>query len=275
MTNRRLTDAVTATDNNSRLWKTRIATARMAYEQGELHEAANQLTRAMELAKQMKERTYAINTTMIGLGAVRIALGQLKEAERHLKDAMSALQSFVDDDMSKLYAIALRFHADLLSEKGDEKSAERELQNSASILENLGADGVVQLAYTLCDLGSLYLRQSGQHAEAEQYILAAMDLILATLGPEDPEFARADIIYHLCHSTNDQAEMLDLAEAGMTKLQYLLGAKHPHMMRAARRYATALKDRGDSVRFEEAKRRFAGFEKTATTKELAALRQIS
>ena len=261
MSNGRLTDAVTATDSNSRLWKTRIATARMAYEQGELHEAANQLTRAMELAKHMKERTYAVNTTTIGLGAVRIAMGQLKEAERHLKDAMSALEASSDKDLSKLYAIALRFYADLLSERGDEESAERQLQNSASILEGLGADGCVQLAYTLCDLGSLYLRKSG-HDAAEQYILAAMDLILATLGPEDPEFARADVMYHLCHSTSE-LEMLDVAEAGMTKLQFILGSKHPHMMRTARRYTKALKDRGDSTRLEEAKRRFAGLEKTA------------
>jgi tetratricopeptide (TPR) repeat protein len=232
----------------------------MAYEQGELHEAANQLTRALELAKRMTDRTYAVNTTTIGLGAVRIALGQLRDAEHHLKEAMSALGRSGDKNLSKLYAIALRFHADLLSERGEAQLAERELQNSASILEGLGADGVVQLAYTLCDLGSLHLRQSG-FAAAEQYILSAMDLILATLGPDDPEFVRADIIYHLCHSTNDQ-EMLDIAEAGVTKLQFILGAKHPHMMRTVRRYAKILKDRGESSRLEEAKRRFAGCEKT-------------
>jgi len=233
----------------------------MAYEQGELHEAANQLTRAMILAKQMQEHFYAVNTTTIGLGAVRIAMGQMKEAERHLREAMSALGSSSDTDLRKLYAIALRFYADLLSERGDEDGAERQLQSSATILEALGADGVVQLAYTLCDLGSLYMRRSG-HAAAEQYILSAMDLILTTLGPEDPEFARADVIYHLCHSVDDK-EMLDAAEVGMTKLQFVLGSKHPHMMRAARRYAKALKDRGDETRFEEAKRRFAGFEKVA------------
>jgi tetratricopeptide (TPR) repeat protein len=261
MNHTRIVDAVTSTDSNSRLWKTRIATARMAYEKGELHEAANQLTRALELAKHMSERTYAVNTTIIGLGAVRIAMGQLKDAERYLRDAMNALEKSADQYLSKLYAIALRFHGDLLFERGDVESAERQLQNSVSVLEALGAEGVVQLAYTFCSLGTLYMKQN-ELADAERYLLSAMDIILATLGPEDPEFVRADIIYHMCRSTSE-LEMLDSAEAGVSRLQYVLDAKHPHMVKAMRRYAKTLKDKGDSARLEAAKRRFAGFEKAA------------
>jgi len=231
----------------------------MAYEQGELHEAANQLTRALELARHLSEHTYAMNTTTIGLGAVRIAMGQLKDAERLLKESMSALEGSSDKHLQKLYAIALRFYADLLSERGDDDSAERQLLSSASILEKLGPDGVVQLGYTFCDLGSLYMRQS-EFPNAEQYILSAMDLIITTLGPEDPEYVRANIIYHLCHSSDDH-NMIDVAEAGVTQLQFIMGSKHPHLMRTVRRYAKALIDRGDTAKLEEAKQRFAGYEK--------------
>ena len=110
----------------------------------------------------------------------------------------------------------------------------------------------------MSDLAGLYVLQE-RFDEANQLIMGAMPLLALTVGPEDKEYARADILHSLCQA-ND-ADLLEIAEACGIKLQYQFGAQHPTMIRALRRYVKALKERGDTARLEDAKRTFAGFGK--------------
>jgi len=258
MVKRRLVEAISGDDSNTKLWRMRFASARMSYESGKLQEAERMLHRLMEPAEQLKEHKFAHNMVMVGLAAVYISQGRYKEARSNLEKSMRALEGAASPLEQELYAVALRFHADALIEKKDFRAAEQELKKAISILEGLGIDAAVQLAYALSDLGGLYVIQ-GRGSEAAQFVPESMQILAATLGEENAEYIRADMIGQLC--TTSDGEMLDSREIMGIKLQYQFGANHPQMLKVLRRYVEALKGKGDTARLEEAKKHFAAFDK--------------
>ena len=204
----------------------------------------------------MKDHVFAVNATLIGLGAVQLAERRFAEARANLDKALSALGSACDPAERELYAVALRFHADLLSDQNNTVDAERELKAAIAILESLGAEAAVQLAYTLSDLGGLYI-SLGRFSEASAFIPRALRLLASTVGSDNSEYARANMIYDLCISKGEH--LMENAQIAGIKLQYKFGAKHPSMLRAARRYVAALEARGETAELEEAREIFAAF----------------
>src|SRR5271170_4727480 len=203
MTQQKLTDAIESTDPETKIWKSRFSAAKAAYDMGEHRQCESLLFRAMEQAKALKERTFATNTCHVGLGVLYLATGKLDEAQKHLDAATSELSGSGEAALRELYAVALRFHAHVLLEKDDQGSAEREVRQAMEVLENLGAEGAVQLAYVTSDLATLYVMQ-GKLSEAKELIFTAMDLLEATLGPGNPEYVRANMIYNLCEAEGDE-----------------------------------------------------------------------
>lgn len=254
MIKKRLADAVECHDINSKRWRSLVAAGRMAYEVGEFRQAESLLARALDLAKDLPERTFAINATEIGTAAIWVAEGRAKEAEESLRKSINTLEGESKDSLQELLAVALRFHAQALVDQGDGKTAESELKRSASILANLGDNAALQLAYTLCDLCGLYLSE-GRISAAEQNILEALQLISVTVGSESAAYTRAGMIYKLCLPMKDE-EMLDTTADGIMQMEYFYGDKHPNIARALGRYLKMLKERGDTVRLDEAKQRF-------------------
>ncbi|MFN8554389.1 MAG: hypothetical protein U0103_23170 [Candidatus Obscuribacterales bacterium] len=254
MVKKKITEAVKSDDAKSKRWRSLFAAGRMAYETGELRQAESLLARAMELAKDIPERTFAVNATEIGTAAILLAQKRTKEAESRLRKSITTLEGESGSTLEELLAVALRFHAQALVDFGDERTAEGELKRSATILGKLGSDAAVQMAYTLCDLCGLYLVQ-GRISEAEKNILDAMQILCSVLGPEAPEYIRADMIYKLCLPMQSDT-MLDTAADGIMQMEYFHVSKHPNIARALGRYMKVLSDRGDATRLEEAKQRF-------------------
>jgi tetratricopeptide (TPR) repeat protein len=230
----------------------------MAYEEGNLKEAERLLLRISESAEQLKEHVFAVNTTRVGLAAVQIGQGRLAEAKANIQRAISALEGAANPAEQELYGVTLRFSAQLLADSGEERDAENELKKSIKVLEHIGEDASVQLAYSLSDLAGLYATE-GRFSEATQQIVRAMRLLMETVGVDDKEAKRAALIYNLCRA--GETDLLDVAEASGIQLQYQFGANHPTMVRALKRYVTALKARGETARLEEAKRTFNAFDK--------------
>lgn len=270
MVKKKLTDGVVSTDPKSARWRSLFASARMAAESGEFRQAANLLTRAMELAKDLPERSYAVNATEMGLGVARLGMGQLREAEDCFNRVMGDLSSAADASERELYAVTLRFYAELLVTKGDERGAEKELQKSITILEDIGPDAGVLLAYSLSDLSGLYVI-SGRMSEAARYITSAMEILESVFGPENPELVRASMIYRLSIAKDDE-EMLDAASDGLMRMEYSFSRNHPDLVRAISRYVEALKARGDEKRLEDVKVRLASFENAMSRKTSGGFR---
>ena len=250
----RIKEAVTSNDPDTRRWKSTLAASRMAYEAGELHQAETLLARAMELARDLPERSFAVPATEIGSAAVLLAMHQSRDATARLQKIIAALEVLPDNMHRELLAVALRFFAQALADTHDEHTAETVLEKSESILREIGSNARVQLAYTLCDLSSLYLLD-GRISEAEKHISEAVTIAGSVLGPEAPEYTRADMIYKLCMPMQAD-ERLEMASDGIRRMQYVFGEKHPQIARALDTYFKLLYQRGDTARIEEAKKQF-------------------
>jgi|LakMenEpi03Aug12_release.lakeMendotaPanAssembly.Ray.scaffolds.fasta_scaffold518772_1 tetratricopeptide (TPR) repeat protein len=248
----RVTEVLTDTDPKTRRWKSLFAAGRMAYEAGELRQAASLLARARELANELKQHTFATNASDVGLSAILLAEGKSREAANKLQKTISHLRGSSENEMKELLGVAMRFHAEALLDMGDPREAEKELKESISILQELGIESCVQLAYTLCDLCGLYLEQD-RISEAEHFITSAMQILFAVLGPESAEYSRADMIYAVCQQ---KEEPLEMAHDGIQRMQYMYGTRHPNVSRALNRFCKVLKDRGDTVRLAKAEERF-------------------
>ena len=254
MVKQRMTEAVTGSDLKTKRWRSTFGAARMAYETGVFRQAETLLARAAEMAKELPEHSFAVPASEIGTAAVLLAENRSKEAEKRLQKCINSLQNYGDKPHRELLGVAMRFHAQALAEQGDARGAEKELLESAKILQDVGTEACVQFAYTLCDLCGLYLTQ-GRFAEAEQRITIATEILGTVFGTDFPEYKRADMIYAVCLYGDDESRM-DSVRDGIVQLEYRFGSHHPNLRRALDRYFKALEERGDSARLEEAHRRF-------------------
>lgn len=260
MIRQRLTDAMTSSDPETKLWKSRFAAAKGAYSVGEFRQCESLLYRLMEQAESLHEWAFATNTCHVGLGALYLGTGKLDKAREQLQTAINALSGAGEPALRELYAVALRFYSRLLFETGDYTGAEGNLQTAITILEDLGDEAAVPLAYTLSDLATLYVVK-GDLKEAKSLIYSAMYLLESVLGSENPEYVRASIIYNICDSKDDK-ELLTNIEDGIFRMQYHEGQHHPNIIRALEWYLRKRQERGEAEEVAEAKERFDLHKKT-------------
>lgn len=254
MPQKRLTDAIVSNDHDTKLWKSRINAAKGAYQQGEFRQCETLLFRAIEQAKSLKDHQFAVNACHVGLGAMYIATAKLKDAANHLDQAMHALAGSRESALRELYAVALRFHSQVYLELGDHASCERELREAMQILEDLEGDGAVQLAYVMSDLAVMYA-SDGKLSDARDLLFSCMELLELTLGSDSTAYQRASMIYAVCRQEGVE-DLLTQGEDGIFAMQYLLGEKHPNVVRALRWYLSKLVELGETERVAEAQKRF-------------------
>jgi hypothetical protein len=255
MIKHKLTDAMESNDTETRLWKARFAAAKAAYEAGELRQCESLLFRCLEQAKPLKEHTFATNTCHVGLGALYVATDKLDKANNHLQKALNELSSHGDLALKELYGVALRFDAGRLQLSGQFTDAITQLRTAVKTLEDVGTEGAVQLAYTMSDLATMLAAQ-GELTESKELLFSAMELLENSLGQDNPEYIRANIIYNLC-DMKDEGEFLAQVEDSIFKMQYQKGQKHPNILRALRWYLRKRHERGEEDKAAEAKSRFA------------------
>lgn len=254
MMKQRLTDAMESSDPETRKWKARFAAARGAYATGEFKQCEELLSLALEQGKTLKEKDFAVNTCLVGQGAAALAVGDLDRAKKKLRSAIESLSSASEPAMKELHAVALRFLAETASQAGEFDDSENYLQEACSLLETLGVDGAVQLAYTMSDLATIYLKQ-GDSFDAGELVLSAMELLNTTHQGNSSEYQRANLIYNLSHASNEE-EFLGAVEDSITKLEYRKGPKHPSVSRAVRWYIQRLRERGDQQKIAEVEAKF-------------------
>ena len=254
MSQKHLTDAIESKDHDTKMWKSRISAAKGAYQQGEFRQCETLLFRAIEQAKQLKDRDFAVNACHVGLGAMYIATQKWKDAEKHLDQAMHALSGASEPALRELYAVALRFHSQIYLERDDHASAERELRQAMLILEDLNEDGAVQLAYVMSDLAVMYV-VDGNLSDARDLLFSCMELLELTVGSGSAEYMRASMIYSVCRQEGVE-DLLTQGEDGIYAMQYQLGQKHPNVVRALRWYLKKLMELGETDKVREAQKRF-------------------
>lgn len=255
MVKKRVIESVVSEDRATKRWKASFTTGRMAYDRGQLKDARRLFSRALEGAQELPEHSFAVPACEIALAAVMLAEGKAKEAESRLSKSVSALACAAGFENKELLAVAQRFHAEALINTGDEREAEKELLKSIAVLESLGSDGAVQLAYSLCDLCGLYLTQE-RLSLAEQHITKALKILGNTLGPEHPEYTRADMLYAAFTPMSDSSR-LDTVSDGIQRLEYAYGSRHPNIARALHRYLKVLEVKGEYERMKDVQQRFA------------------
>lgn len=249
MTQPRLTDAMLSDDPKTKTWKVRFACAKGAYDSGKFSECESLLHRLIEQANDLQESVFATNTCHVGLGAVYVATGKIDRAKHHLEIAINSLSGTSDQSLRELSGLAHRFYAEALREAGDEVGAEHELQQAIHILTELGANCAVPLAYALSELAALYVSQEKLN-DAKRLIVSSMELLTATVGSEDKEYIRANVIYNICDSAGKE-EMWQQIDAGISKMRYYFDGKHPSLTRAVRWYQKKCQERGETDAIDE------------------------
>ncbi len=257
MVHKRVVDALETADPKFKHWRTRFKTAAGAFEQGELTETRALMFRALAEAEGLDDRSFAVPASNLGIAIINMQQGNLKEAKEYFDKGLNAAKGQPDRASEELYAAGLRFRAMLHEREGALTEAENCLRESVSVLQNLSTDSAVQLAYSLSDLSFILVRLD-QIEEASLLIRSAMEILLATVGTEDPTFDWAKMIFQVCHVGKDEELLMETFEMSATKWQYKVGAKHPNLVRALSVYAAALKKRGHTERLEELKENFSG-----------------
>jgi len=95
----------------------------------------------------------------------------------------------------------------------------------------------------------------GKLKDAKELVFSAMELLEQTVGPENPEYIGANLIYNICDSKKEE-EMLSQVEDSIFRMQYQLGQKHPSITRALRWYLNKLQECGETEKIAEVKERF-------------------
>jgi tetratricopeptide (TPR) repeat protein len=257
MVHKRVVDAIETADPKFKHWKTRIKTAAGAFEQGELTETRALMFRALAEAEGLQDKAFAVPACNLGIAVVSLQQGNLKESKEYFDKGLSAVRTQPDPASVELYAAGLRFRAMLHEREGDLAEAENCLRESVSILQKLNAESAIQLAYSLSDLSYILVRTE-QIEEAALLIRSAMEILIATVGSEDPTFDWAKIIYQICHFSRDEESLMETFEMSAIKWQYKVGAKHPNLIRALSVYAAALKKHGHTERLKELIDNFSG-----------------
>ena len=257
MVHKRVVDALETADPKFKHWRTRFKTAAGAFKQGELTETRALMFRALAEAEGLQDKGFAVPASNLGIAIINLQQGNLKESKEYFDKGLSAVKTQPDHASAELYAAGLRFRAMLHEREGDLVEAENCLRESVAVLQKLSEESAVQLAYSLCDLSFILVRTE-QIEEAALLIRSAMEILLATVGSEDPTFDWAKVIFQVCHIGKDEELLMETFELSATKWQYKVGAKHPNLIRALNVYAAALKKRGNTERLNELKENFSG-----------------
>jgi tetratricopeptide (TPR) repeat protein len=247
---KRLTDVVTSDDPESKRWRSLFTTAKMTYEAGDFRESDTLLAKARELATKIPEREFAIPSVDVATAAVWLAQHRHKEAISKLEKCISSLEKETDPQLRELLAIAKRFLAQALFEKGDAVSAEATLLESISVLRKIGPYASGQLAFSLCDLCGLYTTKN-EVEKTEALVQEIMQISSQEFEPGSPEYVRSDMIYTVLRPMSHNARHDAIAE-GIRKMEYSFGGKHPLIERALQRYIKVLSEEGDKERLAEA-----------------------
>ncbi len=251
MTNlqKKLIDAVSSHDNATRLWKARMFAAKSAYDLGDFHQCESLLHRELEAAETLSESVFTTNTCRLGLAAVYIATEQIDKAKANLEVALRTLSGRSEPELQELRAVTLRFCGEISVKDGDLESAEDQLREAVEILTDLGESCSVQCAYALSDL-ALLLVLTDRLSEAKELLAEAMELLEVTLGTDSSSYAEVSLLFNVCNAQDEQA-MIERAEDGLVKLEYRLGIKHPHFIRAVRYYLNNRIQHGDTEAVEK------------------------
>ncbi|HEY9733457.1 MAG TPA: hypothetical protein V6C89_16175 [Drouetiella sp.] len=251
MTNwqKKLIDAVSSHDSATRLWKARMFAAKSAYDLGDFRQCESLLHRELEAAETLSDRVFATNTCRLGLAAVYIATGHLDRAKSNLDVARLELSGRPEPILQELHAVTLRFCGEICVKNGELQRAEDELRESVEILTDLGESCSVQCAYALSDL-ALLLVLTDRLSEAKELLSEAMEILEATLGADSTSYAEVSLLFNVCNA-KDEESMIERAEDGLVKLEYKLGARHPHFVRAVRYYLDNRIKHGDTDSVEK------------------------
>lgn len=244
MVEKRLVDAIDNDDIKTKRWKTNFTVGRMAYEEGALKEARHQLARCLNKAKDVPHKVFAESATLMGLGAVCVAAQDYKNAAKYLDKAMRISRGNPDRPVQEVYAISLRFYADMYAEQEEFSRAESLLEESIQVLEELGVDAALPLADSICDLCGILVIQ-GKDKQVEEYIESAMSVYRTVKGVEDIDYYRAMTIHKIASHETKEEDIEELLEETITKAAYQVSLKHPHLVRFLRRYCKFLKEKGE------------------------------
>jgi tetratricopeptide (TPR) repeat protein len=254
-TNKHLIDSISSDDPKNKIWKSRMAVARMAYHEGQFKDAEHLLALLLEQSKELKESTFATASTYCGLGAVCAATNRIEQAQKYYELGLNLVQASRDKADSELCAVILRFQANLLWDKDDLSGAQRNLERSVELLTAVGENGEHLLALSLCDLSFLHIIANRLDL-AKPLIAKAMSIISRTSEAGSADYLRADMIYQLSIPGLDQESKYNIFLDTAIKEQYQLGSHNPHLVRALARFAVSAKESGRTDLIDLAKEHF-------------------
>lgn len=177
-----------ATDVDLRLWKSKMAVGRMAYDSGIFGQAVHHFRRALSLIEQKGLPEELLSRNLVDLAKALGSMGQFEEGERLLNEALSldirdhATDVELIEDYHQLSLLYWRAHKPELSVQAVKKAWELLQKDPEEVPDVLRAKLLKHRAV----LASL----QGKYDECEKLINEALDFIA---GSE--ELGRFSVIY--------------------------------------------------------------------------------
>src|SRR5581483_10869274 len=185
------------------------------------------------------------------LAIVQCRFGELQRAEELLRRALESYEG--DGRESRNFAVTLSDMAQVLQLKEEFHAAAPLYEQAIGIFERLGQPNTVDLAATLADEGTLYLRL-GQIEESRQAELRALELLPASSN----RALRAQVLRSLGNVEARGAhpsDSLPYFEESLQIQERTLGAEHPATAALLLDYSSATLRTGNKSRARKLRQR--------------------
>src|SRR5581483_3237907 len=151
--------------------------AELYHAQGRDWEARNLLESSVDNLERFHPEAEGLPVILGNLAIVQCRFGELQRAEELLRRALESYEG--DGRESRNFAVTLSDMAQVLQLKEEFHAAAPLYEQAIGIFERLGQPNTVDLAATLADEGTLYMRL-GQIEESRQAELRALELLPAS-----------------------------------------------------------------------------------------------
>ena len=219
--------------NTAVLWDL-VTLGNLERKKSNLSEAARLLTLARErgLASSTGTKNPEYQRALEGIGQVRLARGNVAEAERLYEEVLS-LKRAVSGDNSFVLAGPLEGLGAVAVARGNGSQAIEHLGRALALRESTQGAAHPALSETLRKLAAAYLLV-GRSAEAEKALVRAMTIIEKAHGPDHPEVAAsAQALGELLVARGDAEGARAQFSRALTIRRKVLGNQHPDTLASA------------------------------------------
>jgi tetratricopeptide (TPR) repeat protein len=222
------------TDIDLKLWKTKMAVGRMAYEAGMFRQASQHFQRALELVEEKKLPDELLSKTLVNLAKTLGSLGHYPEAEKMLRRALRLDESISTADAEFAVELIEDYHQlSLLYWRAGKPDLAGEPLDKAFELLKYNPEVPDELTAKLLKHRAVLLELAGDFKTCEKIVSEALNFIQSSseLGKHASIYGDCLMVKVMLLMELDRfQEATELFEEAKQILEISRGASHPKIL---------------------------------------------